>query len=45
MKCSCGIHIQPDVPLDQVLDKHYDVVALPGGMDGAKALSQVTGQV
>lgn len=33
-----GMRVQPDAELDQVLDRHFDMIALPGGMPGAEHL-------
>lgn len=37
--CSRGVKIQPDVALQSVLGTQFDLVFLPGGLDGMKALS------
>lgn len=33
-----GMRMQPDAVLDQVLDRDFDMIALPGGMPGAENL-------
>ncbi|KAM7535947.1 hypothetical protein Aperf_G00000089013 [Anoplocephala perfoliata] len=38
--CSRGAKIQPDVALSDVIGTTYDLVYLPGGWDGMKALSK-----
>ncbi|KAJ3366073.1 Protein deglycase DJ-1zDJ-1 [Allomyces javanicus] len=40
IKCSRGVVIVPDTALDACKNKHYDVVVLPGGMDGARAFEK-----
>jgi protein DJ-1 len=39
VECSRGIQIKPDVTLSKVLDFHFDIIILPGGAGGAKALA------
>nr|CDS32327.1 protein DJ 1 [Hymenolepis microstoma] len=38
--CSRGIKIQPDVALSDVIGTPFDLVYLPGGLDGMKNLSK-----
>lgn len=33
-----GMRVQPDASLDEVLDRDFDMIALPGGMPGAENL-------
>lgn len=33
-----GLRVQPDVLLDEVLERRFDMIALPGGMPGAEHL-------
>ena len=40
--CSRDVNLVPDVSLDDVEAKSYDVVVLPGGAGGAKALADVS---
>lgn len=35
-----GMRMQPDAALDAVLDREFDMIALPGGMPGAENLKQ-----
>ncbi|MGQ9685218.1 MAG: DJ-1 family glyoxalase III [Thiobacillaceae bacterium] len=35
---SRGLRVQPDVSLDEVLDRDFDMIALPGGMPGSEHL-------
>jgi protein deglycase len=37
---SHGITLEPDASLEDVLDESFDMVALPGGMPGAKHLAE-----
>ncbi len=37
--CSRGVKIQPDVALKDVIGTVFDVIYLPGGLEGMKALS------
>lgn len=41
IKCSRDIKIVADCKLDEVQDHDYDVVILPGGLGGSKALGAV----
>jgi 4-methyl-5(b-hydroxyethyl)-thiazole monophosphate biosynthesis len=34
-----GVRVQPDATLDEVLDRDFDMIALPGGMPGAENLN------
>ncbi len=38
--CSRGVRLVADVRLAEVADRHFDLVALPGGMPGAEHLAQ-----
>jgi protein deglycase len=40
---SHGITLEPDAALDDVLEQAFDMVALPGGMPGAKHLAEHSG--
>lgn len=35
---SRGLRVQPDVALDEVLERDFDMIALPGGMPGSEHL-------
>ncbi|XP_064642547.1 Parkinson disease protein 7 homolog [Lineus longissimus] len=39
VKCSRGVFLKPDIDLDSVASKTYDIVICPGGMGGATALA------
>lgn len=39
LKGSRGVHVVPDVTLDEALGRDYDLVALPGGLPGAQYLN------
>ena len=39
IKGTRGIKIQPDATLDAVLERDFDMIALPGGMPGAENLT------
>ncbi|TGZ64129.1 hypothetical protein CRM22_006535 [Opisthorchis felineus] len=39
VKCSRGVGIQADVALESVTSKLYDVVVMPGGLNGAKSMA------
>lgn len=41
MTCSRGAKIQPDVALADVVGTAFDLIYLPGGMEGMRALSKV----
>lgn len=42
IKCSRGVKVCADVALsDEIIAKDYNVVVLPGGLGGAKKLSEV----
>ena len=45
VKCSRNVVIQPDTSLEDVASKNFDVVILPGGNGGAKALAEVCDEV
>lgn len=36
--CSRGVVIVPDVALENILDQHFDMIVLPGGLPGADYL-------
>jgi len=38
IRASRGVVVLPDAPLDAVLDQHFDMIVLPGGMPGAAHL-------
>jgi len=38
VKCSRGVVLVPDTTLDQVLDREFDMIVLPGGLPGADHL-------
>lgn len=40
--CSRGVVIVPDVALENVLDEHFDMIVLPGGLPGADYLEDDT---
>lgn len=40
--CSRGTVIQPDTTIDQVLERSFDMIALPGGLPGANHLRDDT---
>ncbi|XP_002166243.1 Parkinson disease protein 7 homolog [Hydra vulgaris] len=42
VKCSRNVRIQPDDILENIKDKMYDAVIIPGGLGGAKKLSEST---
>lgn len=40
-KCSRGVHIKPDIGIDDAKSKGgFDLIVLPGGLGGAKAFAQ-----
>lgn len=39
MKCSRDVVVVPDVALEEVAQKDFDVVVLPGGLGGAEAFA------
>ncbi len=43
VKCSRNVVIVPDTSLDEVRSQEFDIVILPGGAGGAKALAAVGG--
>lgn len=41
IKCSRGVNIKPDIPINEAKSKGpFDVIVLPGGVGGAKAMSE-----
>jgi protein DJ-1 len=40
VRCSRGLCVVPDVALDAVLERPYDVVVLPGGLGGSEILAK-----
>lgn len=43
IKCSRGVHIKPDIPIAEAKSKGpFDVLVLPGGLGGAKAMAEST---
>lgn len=39
--CSRGIKIIADAPLVRVVDHHYDVIILPGGLQGTETMREI----
>ena len=40
VRCSRGVVIVPDTTLDAVMDDHFDMIVLPGGLPGADYLDE-----
>jgi len=40
VKCSRGVKIEADVLIDEVKDRSFDAIILPGGMPGAQNLAE-----
>ena len=41
MVCSRSVSILPDVCLDDVQQKEFDVIVCPGGLGGSNAMAEV----